>query len=91
VTFNVAPSLDVTFPTSQFIKFLPQSTLTAAIVKWKRLGALQARRKGLPSAEAHKKHLSSVATLTTEFKTASGSNVSRRTVHRELHEMGFHG
>ena len=32
----------------------------------------------------------SVATLTTEFQTASESNVSTRTVCRELHEMGFH-
>ena len=31
-----------------------------------------------------------VATLTTKFQTASGSNVSTRTVRRELHEMGFH-
>jgi transposase len=28
---------------------------------------------------------------TTEFQTASGSNVSTRTFRRELHEMGFHG
>ena len=35
--------------------------------------------------------LSSVATLTPEFQTASGSNVSTRTVRRELHEIGFHG
>jgi hypothetical protein len=35
--------------------------------------------------------LTSVATLTTEFQTASGSNVSTRTVHRELHDIGFHG
>ena len=35
--------------------------------------------------------LSSVATLNNEFKTASGSNVSTITFHRELHEMGFHG
>ncbi|XP_045577251.1 transcription activator BRG1 [Salmo salar] len=40
---------------------------------------------------ASKNRLSSVATLTTEFQTASGSNVSTRTVRRELHEMGFHG
>jgi hypothetical protein len=29
--------------------------------------------------------------LEREFQTASGSNVSTRTVRRELHEMGFHG
>ena len=34
---------------------------------------------------------SSVVTPTNEFQTASGSNVSTRTVHRELHEMVFHG
>ena len=35
--------------------------------------------------------LFSVATLTTEYQTASGRNVSTRTVHWELHETGFHG
>ena len=40
---------------------------------------------------ARKNHLSSVATLTTEFQTASGSNVSTLTVCLKLHEMGFHG
>ena len=40
---------------------------------------------------ACKNRLSSVATLTNEFQTASGSNVSTRTVHWDLHEMGFHG
>ena len=39
---------------------------------------------------ALKNCLSSIATLTTEFQTASGSNVSTRTVQRELHEIGFH-
>jgi transposase len=40
---------------------------------------------------ACKNRLSSIATLTTEFQTASGNNVSTRTVRRELHEMCFHG
>ena len=35
--------------------------------------------------------LSSVATLTTKFQTASGSNANTITVRRELHDMGFHG
>ena len=35
--------------------------------------------------------LSSVATFTAEFQTASGRNFSTRTVSREIHEMGFHG
>ena len=40
---------------------------------------------------ARKNPLSSVATLTTEFQTAAGSNVSTRTVRLELHEMDLHG
>jgi hypothetical protein len=39
----------------------------------------------------HKNGLSSVASLTTEYQTASGSNISTITVCPELHEMGFHG
>ena len=39
---------------------------------------------------AWKNRLSSVATLTNKFQTASGSNISTSTAHRELHEMGFH-
>ena len=45
----------------------------------------------LARAEARKNRLSSVSTLTTEFQTGSGSNVSTRTVRWELQEMGFHG
>ena len=40
---------------------------------------------------ACKHWLSTVATLTTEFQTASGRNVSTGAVCRELHEMCFHG
>jgi transposase len=71
-----------------------------AVVKWKHLGATTAQPQ---SCRPHKlterdrrvlkseNHLFSVATLTTEFQTDSGSNVSTTTVHRELHEMSFHG
>jgi hypothetical protein len=38
-----------------------------------------------------KNPLTSVETLTTEFYTASGCNVSTRTVRLELHKIGFHG
>ncbi|KAK6320198.1 hypothetical protein J4Q44_G00093050 [Coregonus suidteri] len=47
--------------------------------------------KGATTAQPRKNRLSSVATLSTEFQAASGSNVSTRTVRRELHEMCFHG
>ena len=40
---------------------------------------------------ARENHLPLVATLTTEFQTASGSNINARTVSLDLHEMGFHG
>ena len=67
---------------------LPRSTVSAVVVKWKRQGATTAQ---LRSGTARKKHLSSVATLTSEFQSASGSNVSTITDSWELHEMGFHG
>uniref|UniRef100_UPI00358F9E42 uncharacterized protein isoform X2 n=1 Tax=Myxine glutinosa TaxID=7769 RepID=UPI00358F9E42 len=82
---------------------LPRSTVGAVIVKWKRHGATTAQpRSGRPhklterdrrvlKRVSRKNRLSTVATLTTEFQTASGSNVSTKTVRRELHEMGFHG
>uniref|UniRef100_A0A673XUI6 Transposase Tc1-like domain-containing protein n=1 Tax=Salmo trutta TaxID=8032 RepID=A0A673XUI6_SALTR len=82
---------------------LPQSTISAVIVKWKHLGATTAQlRSGRPQKLTErdrqvlkrivrKNHLSSVATQTTEFQTASGSNVSTIIVSRELHKMGFHG
>lgn len=38
-----------------------------------------------------KHRLSSIASFTTEFQTASGSSISTQTAHRELHEMSFHG
>jgi hypothetical protein len=40
---------------------------------------------------ARKNHLSSLATLTTKFKTSSGSIVSIITDCRQFHEMGFNG
>jgi hypothetical protein len=76
---------------------LSQSTLSAVIVKWKLLGASGRGHKLIEwvsrvlKSIACKNGLSSVATLTTQFQTASGNNVSTRTVRRELHEMGFHG
>ena len=80
-----------------------RSTVSAFNEKWKHLGATMAqpwlcRPHKLKEQEcrvlklvARANHLSSIAKLTTEFQTASGRNVSTRTVRRELHEMGFHG
>jgi hypothetical protein len=67
---------------------LPLSTVSAIIVKWKLLGATTAQlQSGWPHKHkewdwrrlkrvALKNRLSSVATLTIEFQTASRSNVS---------------
>ena len=78
---------------------LPQSTVSAVIMKWKRLGATTAQpRSGRPYKlrerdlrvlkwVPHKNELSSVVTLPTKFQTAAGNNVSTITVNRELHEM----
>jgi len=73
-----------------------RSTVSAIIVKWKRLGATTAwPRSGRPHklAEWGRRVLKRVArknrlALTTEYQTASGSTISTRTVCRELH---FHG
>ena len=82
---------------------LPRSTVRAVTVKCQRLGATTAQpRSGRPHKlteqdrrvmkhVACKNRLSSVATLATEFQTASGSNISTNTVRQELHEMGFLG
>ena len=81
---------------------IPWSNVSAVIVKWKRLGAKQLSRKVVVHTSlqnmtnlvlkciARKNHLSSVATLITEFQTPSGSNVSKISVCRELKKMGFH-
>ena len=60
----------------------PQSRMPHKLTEWDRRVLKRVVRKN---------GLSLVATLTTEFQTASGSNVTRRTVRRELHEMDFHG
>jgi hypothetical protein len=59
---------------------LPRSTASAVIVKWKLILATTGQPQ---SSRPHKP--------TTEIQTPSGSNVSTRTVRRELREMGFHG
>ena len=69
---------------------MPRSTVSAVIVKWKGLGATTAQQQsGRPhklterdrwvlKCAACKNCLSSVATLTTEFQTASGSKMSAK-------------
>jgi hypothetical protein len=66
---------------------LPRSTVSAALGSGKPHKLTERDHQLLNSVV----HLSFVATLTTEFQTASGSNVNTRSAHWELHEMGFHG
>ncbi|XP_044203105.1 aminoacyl tRNA synthase complex-interacting multifunctional protein 1-like [Thunnus albacares] len=82
---------------------LPRSTVSSVILKWKRGGITTALpRSGRPhklkeedrqvlEQIAVEKCLPSVDALTTEFQSASGADVSSRTVRRELREMGFRG
>ena len=82
---------------------LSRSTISAVIVKWKCLGATTTQPQSgrpyklterdcrvLKHVAWKKSNLSSVATLTTKFQTASGAT-SAQTLRRELHEMSFHG
>ena len=73
---------------------LRQSILSTIKVKWKHLGAttaqprrsskLTARGRWVLNCGEHKNHLFSAASLTTEFQTASRSNISTGTVHQKL-------
>jgi transposase len=81
---------------------LPQSTVSAVILKWKRLGATTAQpRSGRPHMLTERDHqvlkrivcrncLPWLQHSLHEFQTASGSNVSTRTVRQEPHEIGFY-
>ena len=71
-------------PSFQLVKLfdLPWPPVNAV-----RLQKLTERDRGLKYVSL-KNNLSSVAALTTELQTASGSNVNTRTVRWELHEMG---
>uniref|UniRef100_UPI0037E7D725 aminoacyl tRNA synthase complex-interacting multifunctional protein 1-like n=1 Tax=Semicossyphus pulcher TaxID=241346 RepID=UPI0037E7D725 len=82
---------------------LPRSTVSAVILKWKRGGITTALpRSGRPhklkeedrqvlEKVALENCLPSVEAIASEFQSASGANVSPRTVRRELREMGFRG
>ncbi|KAM3623415.1 uncharacterized protein V6R79_010808 [Siganus canaliculatus] len=82
---------------------LPRSTVSAVILKWKRGGItttlprsgrphkLREEDRQLLEKVALENCLSTIKAITTQFQTASGANVSYRTVRRELHDMGFRG
>lgn len=82
---------------------LPRSTVSRVILNWKRGGITTALpRCGRPhklrevdrqvlERVALEQCLPSVAAVTSELQSATGVSVSKRTVRRELHEMGFRG
>ena len=107
VTFNVAPSQDATFPTSQFRQIyaqleLPWSTSSVVIVKWKRLRSTTAQpRSGKPHKLTERDHrvLKCVvqknrlsSVATLTTKFQTDSGSNVSTsTVRELLEIGFHG
>lgn len=82
---------------------IPRSTVSGIIAKWKRLGTTATQpRSGRPRKVTErgrrvlrrivrKSRQSSADSITAEFQTSSGINISTKTVRRELHGMGFHG
>jgi transposase len=82
---------------------IPRSTVGDVVMKWDREGIIKPpSRPGKPRKLSDRDRRSlrrvvtsnrqtSVDTIATEFRSACGSDVSARTVRRELHELGFHG
>ena len=73
---------------------LPWSTVSVVIVQWKRIGATTAKlwigRPHNPT-ERDQRLLKRIASKNQLFQSASGSNVSTRTVHSGASWNGFHG
>ena len=82
---------------------IPQSTVSGIITKWKRLGTTATQP---PSGRPHKMmergqwmlrcivcrgRQLSAESIAADLQTSCGLQISSRTVHRELHGMGFHG
>ena len=82
---------------------IPQSTVSGIITKWKRLGTTAPQPRGgrpCKMMEWGQRKLRcimrrgrqlSAESIATDLQTSCGLQISLRTVHRELHGMGFHG
>ena len=70
---------------------IPQSTVSGIMTKWKCLGTTATQpQTGRPRKMTEQGH-SVQRSIATDLQTSCGLQISSRTVHRELHGMGFHG
>ena len=80
---------------------IPQSTVSGIITKWRQLSmtATQSRssrpckmmERGQLMHRVHRGHQLSAGSIATDLQTSCCLQISSRTLHRELHGMGFHG
>ncbi|CAI9605765.1 unnamed protein product, partial [Staurois parvus] len=74
---------------------IPRSTVSGIITKWKQLRttATQPRSERIQSmlkSTVHRSRQLSAKSIAKDLQTLCGLQISTITVHRELHEMGFH-
>ncbi|CAI9617667.1 unnamed protein product, partial [Staurois parvus] len=80
---------------------IPRSTVSGIITKWKKLGTATQPQSGRPhkmsergqcmlKCRVQRSHQLSAKSIAKDLQTSCGSQIST-TVHRELHDMGFHG
>ncbi|CAI9545654.1 unnamed protein product, partial [Staurois parvus] len=81
---------------------IPRSTVSGIITKWKQLGTTATQPpSGRPRKMTEREHMLkrtvrrsrqlSTESIAKDLKTSCGLQISTTTVHRDLHEMGFHG
>ncbi|CAI9590305.1 unnamed protein product, partial [Staurois parvus] len=82
---------------------IPRSTISAIITKWKQLGTtatqppsgrprkITERNQGMLKCTVHRSCQLSAESIVKELQTSCGFQISKTTVCRELHGMGFHG
>jgi len=82
---------------------IPRSTVSGIITKWKQLGTTATQpRSGMPRKitergqrilrrTMRRSRQLSAESIATDLQTLCGLQFSSRTVHKELHGMGFHG
>ncbi|CAI9570519.1 unnamed protein product, partial [Staurois parvus] len=86
-----------------FLQNIPRSTVSSIKTKWKQLGTTTTQpQSGRPHKmtdqsqrmlkhTVHRCYQLSAESVAKNLQTSCGLQISTATVHRELHEMGFHG
>ncbi|CAI9573376.1 unnamed protein product [Staurois parvus] len=81
---------------------IPRSTVSGIITKWKQLGTtatqppsgrsnnMTERGQHMPKRTVHRSHQLSADSIAKDLQTLCGLQISKTTVHRELHGMGSH-